>query len=125
MNEQFELKDTKGVQLRSLIEFAKQLGFWLTPFGYFEDNLFTDFETYSDKNRVSFKTMVDLHNNLNYDNHGKVYERFGFDLYRWERAKGCKIVERVSLIMNKKTKYIHCNKHLVKFVKPFYEQMFL
>ena len=80
---------------------------------------------YSDKNTISYKTMVMLHNAGNLDNHGKVYERFGFDLYTRERAKAAKIVERVSLIMNKKKKTIFCNKHLVKFVKPYYEEMFL
>jgi hypothetical protein len=121
----FEVKDTKDLQLCSLQEFASVLGYWLTPFGYFEDNLFTDFDCGSEKNRLSFKTMVMLHNQENCDNHGREYERFGFDLYTWNKAKSAKIVHHVNLTANKKNKTVHCHKHLVKFVKPYYEQMFL
>lgn len=125
MEEQFEIKGTKDLQLCSLQEFAYMLGYALNCAGYFEDHLFADYGSNTDKNRISFRTMVMLHNEGNIDNHGKVYQRFGFDLYSWERAKSAKIVDHVSLMMNKKNKSIHCNKHLVKFVKPFYEQIFL
>lgn len=124
MSEQFEIKDTRLIQSKSLCNFAAQLGYWFSVDGYFmkEDEFG---ERNSDKNIISFRTMVDLHNNGNLDNHGQVYERMGFDLYSFEKAKGSKIVDQVFLTMNKKTGYIHVHKHLVKFTKPFYEQLFL
>lgn len=121
MSEQFEIKNTKSLQLKSLQEFAKALGYT------FDKSFFWGLYTYgqSDKNTISFRTMVTLHNEENLDNHGQVYERFGFSLYDWERAKGGKIVEQVFLTLNKKTGYVYCHKHLVKFTRPFYERIFL
>ena len=123
MSEQFEIKNTKGLQLKSLAEFMKSLGYFMTPSYAFEFDSY--YRNPTDKNIISFRTAVILHNEGNQDNHRKVYERFGFDLYSWERAKGSKIVDQVFLTMNKKTGYIHVHKHLVKFTKPFYEQLFL
>lgn len=125
MENNFEIKDTTTLQCKSLANFADQLGYWFHVDGYFVSEASYEWCQYSDKNIISYKTMVMLHNEGNLDNHGKVYERFGFDLYTWEKAKGAKIVECVSLIMNKKKKTICCNKYLVKFVKPYYEEMFL
>lgn len=125
MENNFEIKDTTTIQCKSLANFADQLGYWFHIDGYFVSEASYEWCQYSDKNIISYKTMVMLHNEGNLDNHGKVYERFGFDLYTWEKAKGAKIVHHVNLTANKKKKSIHCHKHLVKFVKPYYKEMFL
>lgn len=119
----FVIEDTKSLQLKSLREFAAQLGYFMHPSGYFCASWTQHYPC--DKNIISFHTMVSLHNDGNWDNHGKVYKRMGFDLFTWEKAKGSKIVHRVSLIANKKKKTIFVNKHLVWFTRPFYEDMFL
>lgn len=126
MDNNFEMKDTKHLQLKSLYGFAEQLGYWYNLLGgNFDNDEYVLRGIASDKNTISFKTMVMLHNQENYDNHGKEYERFGFSLYDWNKAKAAKIVQHVNLTVNKKKKTIHCHKHLVKFVKPYYEEMFL
>lgn len=126
METNFEIKDTKSLQIKSVNEFAGGLGYFLSRNGFFMTlpEVSGAWE-YCDKNIISFKTMVMLHNHENYDNHGREYERFGFDLHKWNKAKSAKIVQNVNLTANKKKKSIHCHKHLVKFVKPYYEQMFL
>lgn len=122
MDNNFEIKDTKHLQVQSLGEFMNQLGYYMTLDCHFQwDHYYKS----SDKQIISFKTAVMLHNQENYDNHGKEYERFGFSLYDWNKAKAAKIVQHINLTANKKKKSIYCHKHLVKFVKPYYEEMFL
>lgn len=123
MEDRFEIKDTKQLQLKSLSGFMDPLGYYMTCDCNFRNQYY--FRKPNDKQYISFKSAVMLHNQMNYDNHGKEYERFGFDLYTWNKAKASKIVQHVNLTLNKKTKTIHCHQHLVKFIKPYYEQMFL
>lgn len=120
MDNNSEIKDTESLQVKSLIAFAEQLDYWINFSCTFVSKKWS-----TDKPIISFKTMVMLHNQENYDNHGQEYERFGFSLYDWNKAKAAKIVQHVNLTANKKKKTIYCHKHLVKFVKPYYEEMFL
>jgi len=123
MDNNSEIKDTKHLQVQSLSEFMKQFGYYMTCDCNFRSNYY--FRKPTDKQYISFKSAVMLHNKGNIDNHGREYERFGFSLYDWNKAKAAKIVHHVNLTANKKKKSIHYHKHLIKFVKPYYEEMFL
>lgn len=120
-----EIKDTKKLQLQSLLTFALELGYKCY---WFDQNSF--YSEHKGITRISFKTMVDLHN------HGskrctdllgfiKKKSPFEFNEYVWARAKAAKIVNRVFLQYSKKESEIICHKHIVSFPYPSYEQLFL
>ena len=126
MSEEFEIKNTKQLQLKSLKLFANELDYWYNDFcgNFVKHHDFHNPEP-TDKLIISFQTMVSLHNKMNHDNHGKEYERLGFNFYLWNKAKASKIVRHVNLTMNKRTKYLYCHKNMVQFVHTAYEDMFL
>lgn len=114
-----EMVDTKNLQLKSLTEFAKGLGY--TRVGY---NQFTSYDFDNKKRRnISFATMVKLHNNHFQDWHGGNYFKapFNFSTYKIRKARAGKIVHKVSLQMSKKTGYIRVSSNIVSFTHQEYE----
>ena len=114
-----EMVDSKQVQMKSLAEFAKGLGYHL-EFG----NRFysADFDNKKRRN-ISFATMVQLHNNHYQDWHGGNYFKapFNFSTYKIRKARAGKIVHKVSLQMSKKTGYIRVSSNIVSFTHQEYE----
>lgn len=116
-----EIKDTKELQMKSLKAFADALGYNYCGFRA----VFINYKHYTTGKRfINFRSMTDLHNKSNHDNHGREYDRWGFDIYTWNKAKAARICT-VHLQLNCRTKYIGCQKHLVHFYNPLYEQLFL
>lgn len=115
------IKDTKELQLDSLQSFADVLGY---SYCWFRGAFFNYKDFTTDKETVSFRSMVDLHNKGNIDNHGQPFPKWGWDVYMWNKAKAASICT-VHLQLNKKTKYVSCQKHLVKFIHKEYEHLFL
>lgn len=115
-----EMMDSKQVQLKSLTEFAKGLGYTRNLLqGYFASN------DYDNKKRstISFQTMCKLHNNFFQDWHGgdRFKAPFNFSTYKIRKARAGKIVHKVSLQMSKKTGYIRVSSNIVSFCFIEYE----
>lgn len=116
-----EMMDSKQVQLKSLTEFAKGLGY---SFNRLTSKHFTSSEWENRKRRnISFATMCQLHNNHFQDWHGGNYFKapFSFSTYKIRKARAGKIVHKVSLQMSKKTGYIRAASNIVSFVHQEYE----
>lgn len=116
-----EMMDSKQVQIKSLTEFAKGLGY---SFDRWNIGNFTS-EEWDNKKRcnISFMTMVKLHNNYYQDWHGGDYFKapFNFGTYKIRKARAGKIVHKVSLTMSKKTGYIRASSNIVSFTHQEYE----
>ena len=115
-----EMMDSKQVQLKSLTEFARGLGYTRNlRQGYFASN---DYDNKKCKT-ISFITMVKLHNNHFQDWHGGDYFKapFNFSTYKIRKARAGKIVHKVSLTMSKKTGYIRASSNIVSFTHQEYE----
>jgi len=117
-----EMIDTKKVQMKSLIEFAKGLGYTRNLLqGYFASN---DYDN-KKRSKISFQTMVKLHNNFYQDWHGGDYFKapFNFGTYKIRKARAGKIVHKVSLTMSKKTGYgyVRAASNIVSFTHQEYE----
>lgn len=116
-----EMIDTTKVQLKSLVEFAKGLGYEYCLFG----NSFFSSEDLDNKARanVSFSTMTKLHNGYYQDIYHRDYFKppFRFSTYKIRKAKAGKIVNICNLQMNKKTGYIKASSSIVTFVHKEYE----
>jgi len=114
-----EMMDSKKVQLKSLVEFAKGLGY--------ERNISGSFYSYDFDNKkrrnISFQEMVKLHNNYYQDWHGgdRFKAPFNFSTYKIRKARAGKIVHKVSLTMSKKTKYVRAASNIVSFTHQEYE----
>lgn len=114
-----EIIDSKKVQMKSLDEFAKGLGYTRNVAGCFWSD---DYDNKKRRN-ISFSTMVQLHNNHFQDWHGGNYFKapFNFSTYKIRKARAGKIVHKVSLQMSKKTKYIRVSSNIVSFCFQEYE----
>jgi len=121
-----EIKDTKYLQIESLLRFGEELGFY--------GMLFSPSNFYSEHKGIgiiSFHTLVDLYNNsgpkycLDFHGQRRNNTAFALDEYVWTRANAAKIVNRVFLQASKKTGEITCHKHIVNFCHPSYEKLFL
>ena len=115
-----EMVDSKQVQMKSLTEFAKGLGYTRNLLkGYFSSN---DYDNKKRRN-ISFATMCQLHNNHFQDWHGgdRFKAPFNFSTYKIRKARAGKIVHKVSLQMSKKTGYIRAASNLVSFTFQEYE----
>ncbi len=116
-----EMVDSKQVQIKSLSEFARGLGY---SFDRWNIGNFIS-EDYDNKKRrnISFITMVKLHNNYYQDWHGGDYFKvpFNFSTYKIRKARAGKIVHKVSLTMSKKTGYIRASSNIVSFTHQEYE----
>ena len=114
-----EMMDSKKVQMKSLTEFAKGLGYHLDIGGYFHS---WDYDNKKRRN-ISFLTMVKLHNNHFQDWHGgdRFKAPFNFSTYKIRKARAGKIVHKVSLQMSKKTGYIRVSSNIVSFTQQEYE----
>lgn len=115
-----EIVDSKKVQMKSLVEFAKGLGYTYNLLqGYFASN------DHDNKKRrtISFGTMTKLHNNHFQDWHGgdRFKAPFNFSTYKIRKARAGKIVHKVSLTMSKKTKYVRTASNIVSFTHQEYE----
>jgi hypothetical protein len=119
-------QDTFTLQMKSLCEFAKQLGYYLsscqvTGVEYFYSSLPEN----KHRSTVAFNTMVKLHNGYIDWHGGNLREPFSVDAYTFTRAVASRIIERCKLQYSKKKKRIVCQEELVMFVKPQYEHLFL
>lgn len=114
-----EMVDSKQVQMKSLIEFARGLGYYLDLGKHFYS---AEFDNKKRRN-ISFATMCQLHNNHFQDNHGGNYFKapFNFSTYKIRKARAGKIVHKVSLQMSKKTGYIRVSGNIVAFTHQEYE----
>lgn len=121
-----EIKDTQSLQYLSLIRFGEELGFTASMF--LPSNFVSGNPATFD---ISFHTLVNLYNSsgpkYSEDLNGNRRNAGAFELneYLWTRANAVKIVNRVFLQCSKKTQKITCHKHIVSFVKPSYEEIFL
>lgn len=116
-----EMMDSKKVQLKSLTEFAKGLGY---SFEQYSTGNFISEEWENRKRKfVSFQTMAKLHNNHYQDWHGgdRFKAPFNFSTYKIRKARAGKIVHKVSLTMSKKTGYIRASSNIVSFTHQEYE----
>lgn len=114
-----EMIDSKQVQMKSLTEFAKGLGYCLELGKYFYS---AEFDNKKRRN-ISFATMCQLHNNHFQDWHGgdRFKAPFNFSTYKIRKARAGKIVHKVSLQMSKKTGYIRAASNIVSFTHQEYE----
>lgn len=119
-----EIIDTYKLQLKSLTEFMRGLGYT------YEGRLFGSphFVSYDYENKarksISVHTACLLHNGAYTDWHGKDFKApFDFSHYKIRKAKAAKIVNIVNIQLNKKTGHIRTTSNLVNFVDPAYEYM--
>lgn len=114
-----DMMDSKKVQMKSLTEFAKGLGYTRNIAGSFWSH---DYDNKKRRN-ISFMTMVKLHNNHLQDWHGgdRFKAPFNFSTYKIRKARAGKIVHKVSLTMSKKTGYIRAASNIVSFTHQEYE----
>lgn len=114
-----EMIDSKKVQMKSLTEFAKGLGYTRNISGSFWSS---DYDNKKRRN-ISFITMVKLHNNHFQDWHGgdRFEAPYNFSTYKIRKARAGKIVHTVSLTMSKKTKYVRVSSNIVSFTHQEYE----
>lgn len=114
-----EMIDSKQVQMKSLTEFAKGLGYHLDLGKHFYS---VEFDNKKRRN-ISFSTMVKLHNNHFQDWYGgdRFKAPFNFSTYKIRNARAGKIVNKVSLQLSKKTGYIRAASNLVSFCFTEYE----
>ena len=114
-----DMVDSKQVQMKSLTEFAKGLGYTRNLLkGYFSSN---DYDNKKRRN-ISFATMVKLHNNYYHDTHQNYLKwPFNFSTYKIRKAKAAKIINICHLQMNKKTGYIRATSNIVSFTFQEYE----
>lgn len=114
-----EMIDSKKVQMKSLTEFAKGLGYQRSISGSFYSY---DYDNKKRRN-ISFTTMCQLHNNHFQDWHGgdRFKAPFNFSTYKIRKARAGKIVHKVSLQMSKKTGYIRAASSIVSFTFQEYE----
>lgn len=117
-----EMIDSTKLQLKSLTEFAKGLGY---DFYYPTAKSFFSNDSYGNKGKevISFNTMVKLHNNHYQDWHGgnRFKKPFNFSTYKIRKARAGKIVHTCNLQMNKRTGYIKASSSIVSFVHQEYE----
>lgn len=115
-----EMIDTTQLQLKSLVEFAKGLGYdfyFPTAKSFFSN----DFYGNKGKECIAFNTMVKLHNLFYHSNHQNYFKApFNFSTYKIRKAKAGKIVNICNLQMNKKTGYIKASSNIVTFVHEEY-----
>lgn len=106
-------KDTKSLQLSSVIQFMEQLQYeWMACSKCFEST----HPINKGRSILSLTTGILLHNNFYTECHGHSLE-FPFESMPWkwyEAAKQAKIVTSVSLQHSRK-KGVICQKHWVKF----------
>lgn len=120
-------QDTFTLQMKSLCEFARSLGYYLSScqvsgVEYFYSSLPEN----KHRSTVAFNTMVKLHNGYYIDWHGDKFRNpFSVDAYTFIRAISSRIIERCKLQYSKKKKRIVCQEQLVMFVRPQYEYLFL
>lgn len=114
-----EMIDSKKVQMKSLTEFAKGLGYQRSISGSFYSY---DYDNKKRRN-ISFTTMIKLHNNYYHDWHGgdRFKAPFNFSTYKIRKARAGKIVHKVSLQMSKRTGYIRVSSNIVAFTHQEYE----
>lgn len=119
--------DTTWLQMRSLTEVMKAVGF---RFCHFRFNFYN---VENPLHQVSFKSAVEFHNSLEdiiveYDFLDTLKIKIGaieINLYDLNRALGAQIVERVKIQLNKKPKILMVQNHAVKFVVKNYYKLFL
>jgi hypothetical protein len=119
-----EIIDTYKLQFKSLTEFMHGLSY------EYEGRLFGSphFVSYDYENKarrsISIHTAVKLHNNHYADHSGYFYKvPFDFSPYKVRKARAAKIVNIVSLQLNKKTGHIYVSSNLVNFLDKEYEYM--
>ena len=122
----FEPTDTKKLQLKSLDAFAKALGYDRMHWNGSGHGYYSRHKENKHISNISIRTMCRLHNGQLLDWHGKYFRPpFTVDAYKMRVAQASKIIHRVKLMYQKKTKRGICQDHNVSFVDPQYEQLFL
>ena len=127
MTEHFEPTDTAKLQLRSLEIFMNALGYKKAD-SYFDDCINFYSILYENRHRatIAFNTAVKLHNGQLLDWHGKRFrDPFAMDIYKMRVAQASKIVHRVKLMYQKKTKRVLCQDNRVEFIYVEYASLFL
>lgn len=138
----FIKQNTSTIQLASLDAFAAVLGYTRLPCGGSSYHAINDHgvsEGFEGCPTLHFGTMVMLHNadwvvckskngyyvpSTDDLGNGRVLSRFITDAYTLGKAIGCTIVNKVYL-QSRSGVEITCHKHLVKFVDPVYQHLFL
>ncbi|MNQ60614.1 hypothetical protein D3C85_748980 [compost metagenome] len=128
----FTPQDTKAIQIQSVCAFMEVLGYTLHVDGKFYADTFWDYHkggrsrpTFKGCEVLSFNTCVKLHNGGYTDWGGHNFrEPFVTDKYTFNKARAAKVVQQVFL-QGTKHGNIVCHKHLVRFVDPSYQYLFL
>lgn len=126
------IKDTKWLQIQSLMEFAKALN--LTLIEDAEGNRWWSAGASSGMERISVNTMIQLHNgewrpaqNSEYKTYYHCLTRpfFTCSKYLINKAQAAKVVNEVKGKYHRKQKDIVIQSHIVEFVDPVYYELFL
>jgi hypothetical protein len=122
-----EVVDTLPLQMKSLKEYMLALGYlWSKEVDWGQHQKSNFFSiSYENKGRVevAFTTACRLHNSETDSLGSHQRKSLHFSPYAMRKAQAAKIVDTVSLQLNKKTGYISCNSNLVTFTHPEYEEM--
>lgn len=118
--EEYKIVDTSKLQLQSLKNFMRELGYsWFNVDKVF----YSPYQTNKARVIVSLRNAVLAHNGYFNETHGRgfepdtVFENIPYEW--WLAANKAKIVRTVHLQhCKKKGNYIKCQKHLVKFLIP-------
>jgi len=128
-------QDTKELQMYSVIQFMSAIGYTLhrTQQGglvFVYDNADVKVE----KQTLSVQTAIRLHN-ADWCGMGAIHRspcmlgfKFYTDIYTITQAKAAKVVEKVKLQYCKRSKSLklqHESGHMVRFVNPSYQYLFL
>lgn len=120
--------DTRHLQMFSLVAVMQEFGYW------FDEDICNFYDPENENVRVSFKSAVELHNNLFEIADDLVFcveegrynfNHFEFNIYQFYRACGAQVVEKVKLQLNKKNKQISCQDDRVLFTVKNYSYIFL
>ena len=122
-----DIKDTKKLQMKSLVEFMRSLGYEMRRDWFNKNHAFYSILKENDgRNNISVRTAIDLHNGNLIDSHGKHFrEPFDFDEYRFVKAQAARIVSVVKMQYSKKQHKFTVQSHKVQFVRPSYYHIFM
>lgn len=117
----FKASNTLNIQFYSLQAFAGELGFEYNPLAKNFQSC-VDYANRKERSElgafqsVSFASMVKAHNQD--INSGEPLIIFGRSPYHLVRASAARIVKKVKITVNKKSKTFHCGGHMVALAHP-------
>jgi hypothetical protein len=125
-----EIQDTKNLQIYSLKQVMKALGYeyadgWITSHPYFYSH-----EHYNKgRNFISVKTAIKLYNGNSvkcvFGRPPEFLTIWSFNDYQIAQAKAARITKSVKLQYCRQTKQIICQDHRIQFVLESYSRLFL